>query len=331
MTLIYVPTLIPDTFVHFSRKGQQACLRDYSSGRFVPPFEVREFNIKTVLTAIAIREPIPRRRKDDWIYWHNQVLEANAKHNLRAVENGRQHDRGLYRMIAEIGKHFEHTDGGERLKATITELLGALALIKHKRVFNKYDLGVPSHPSVFKKGLHWTSWMLSQSRRPERFVETGSEAHDFHAIAQELNLRISASRNPFRAGREESFEPDGIAIRRDGSLAVVEVKAVNDVQHVVPAIAQAFCGALAVHAKIEMIKTIARTGRGERKEADVNFPSDKPYLSLYIMVDRLEIPDEVEGLVSELKRSFAALKDVAFFKLDQSASCCPKIVFKKSM
>lgn len=321
--LVHDPDLVPDSYVHFSYTKASYCLRDYSAGRYVPPFEIRGEDIGLVnkLKGKAVRVDGIIKRVSDWPYWYEKTVCFNQKAHLSPKPRSRLPSRGINMVMHAIGAHFEGIDTSYSIQEAVNNVSQGLLSIKDKSPedgFNRYDTNaeINPFPQDFKSGEHWTAWMLQESRK-NSFVQTNSEEHDFHALCHELNLRIPRGVNPFRTGKQESFEPDCFGYRCDGTPVIIEVKACNDVQHPVPATAQAFCGALAVHAKFDMIRAVASRGRGDRKAYEFSGHYEGPYISLFVMLDSFDITVQLDNLIRLLMQSFEPLKEVAYFDLKQ--------------
>ena len=80
----------------------------------------------------------------------------------------------------------------------------------------------------------------------------------------ELSIGISSKRNPFFPGHVNSIRPDGLGVKRDGTVAVLEVKGPQDELDAWPAILQGVLGAVAIHAKREYIVQLLKSGTGRR-------------------------------------------------------------------
>ncbi len=155
-----------------------------------------------------------------------------------------------------------------------------------------------------------------------RSIRTGRVGLDFAIIAVEVALGISSKSNPFQSGKQDYIEPDGIGVREaDGSFLVLEMKGPQDDRDLLSATLQAFCGALAVFAKREMIVRLARAA-GQRRPAvaHADLPSDRPSLGLYIMVvlkagEQVRIEDDlrIDTTLTLLKQAFPPMREVVYF------------------
>ena len=74
-----------------------------------------------------------------------------------------------------------------------------------------------------------------------RFIDTGDSVLDYALISMDLNLGIPGRHNPFRRNHRGLIELDGLGVRQDGTLCVLEVKA-GDTADLEFATWQAICG-----------------------------------------------------------------------------------------
>ena len=283
--IVYIRQIRDHTFLHFSYTGEAFRLRDYSVSAHIPP-EVVERQRPGGHTATTIRalasQPgnhllnAPKHDLEDCQFWHDQIIDLNQQHlplggpgpivgpidgpaQPSVVEPPRQ--RLLDRFQREVSPFIEKGDGSG-LKDTLAAWVEKLSAIETKNdMFNHWCQDDALHLWNTGSGIGWTASLLEYSRRDYHmnFVETSCESLDFALLSMDLNLGISATRNLFKPGYEDFIKPDGLAVRRDGSVAVLEVKGPQDEAGLTRGILQGFCGLLAVYAKREMLTRVAHT------------------------------------------------------------------------
>jgi hypothetical protein len=140
-------------------------------------------------------------------------------------------------------------------------------------------------------------------------------------------LGISSKDNPVRPGQKDCIKPDGLALRRDGALAIIEAKAVDDCDELVRATVQAFCGAVAVHAVRDWVRKTAAQNHGRRPAMIVRVPEVEPSLALYVMVDHRKYHQrgdgEFCGVLETLLRGWEPLREIVYFAVDAHAADFP--------
>ena len=206
-----------------------------------------------------------------------------------------------------------------------------LRRIVRKYRFNHYDVTDASSMSNPRSGIGWTATMLEHCRQGGslRFIDTGDSVLDYALISMDLNLGIRGRHNPFRRNRKGLIELDGLGVRQDGTLCVLEVKAERDTADLEFATWQAVCGALAIYAKRSMIVEIAREQRGRRPAVpNANVLELEPSLGAYVLMSSKD-QDENEkyarpgaalgSKIMTVLRAFPQLKEVVYFSVNPYA------------
>lgn len=86
--MVYIKTIEPNTFLHFSRKGESFCLRDYSQSPIRPPIEVMRQNCGITASEIENEARKPGNKilaaaavpLGDTRFWHQRTLELNVEY-----------------------------------------------------------------------------------------------------------------------------------------------------------------------------------------------------------------------------------------------------------
>lgn len=171
---------------------------------------------------------------------------------------------------------------------------------------------------------------LSRSGGEPKFIDTTRQSLDFSLIAMQLNLGISSRNNPFQPNETNLIKPDGVAIRRDNSFAVLENKGPQDDADIYDAMLQALCGALAVYAKREMIVAITKSQIEDARRLAfpmARLPDGEPTMGLYVLVSKndkdgvdrgVEMTPHVSSVAERFIQAWCPLKHIAFFFVDTS-------------
>ena len=147
-----------------------------------------------------------------------------------------------------------------------------------------------------------------------RFIDTGDSVLDFALIAMDVNLGIRVRHNPFRRNHRGLIELDGLGVRQDGTLCVLEVKAEGDTNDLEFATWQAVCGALAIYAKRSMIVEIAREQRGRRPAVpNANVLELEPSLGAYVLMSSEKYARPGDALGSKIMAVLRAFPQLCTF------------------
>ena len=77
-TMVYVPTINPSTFLHFSWLNESCAIRDYSKSPNIMPFEDRNSRTSDVRRRITKEVVIRNRRPiSDTRYWYETTMNLN--------------------------------------------------------------------------------------------------------------------------------------------------------------------------------------------------------------------------------------------------------------
>ncbi|HEY8749409.1 MAG TPA: hypothetical protein VIM11_15600 [Tepidisphaeraceae bacterium] len=252
-SFVYIKEIYPSSWLHWVYRGESSCLRDFERP------EIRDYStsqIKEYLHNEGNRcEEAPDRRvtgHENRICWRKEIESRNSRDCLIAEPSADQ-PKVAARMLdlfkTEVVPLLEQnqTDGLER---AFVKWIERLHCIKTKTEFNHWDdHEVP--PILRCKGAGWTATMLEFSRRTGslNFIKTGGLEKagvdtDFAVLAHVLKLGISSKKNLVQSGETDFVELDGLAMRPDGSCAVLEVKGPQDDASLFEATLQALLGAL---------------------------------------------------------------------------------------
>jgi hypothetical protein len=331
--LVYLPTVERGSWLLWTISGVGSCLRDY---RFNPTREMWDRSRDEIDRLLAtpghvweMAEDISYTERD---FWCEEIRMKNVETGLpsiTSVKSGGAKQRLLAKFTSEVVPLIDKDDA-LNLKSVIWRWVDGFAkIVNKKEKFNRWDDDDATASKSPMTGFGWLSTMLEYCRanRHLQYIRTGRTTLDFAMIAAEVAFVISSKSNPFQPGREDCIEPDGIGVREaDGSLLVLEMKGPQDDHDLLSATLQAFCGALAVFAKQEMIVRLARSAGERRPEVAVaTVSSERPRLGLYIVIvlkegEQVRIEDDARlcPALDLLMGAFPPLRETVYFVVEQS-------------
>jgi hypothetical protein len=347
--LVFLKEIKADTFLLLSPQVEPFHLRDYSGSAQTPPIKASHPNAG-MNNAESIRQLATRPGNklldapddapdcEDYQFWHNHVVNLNRQH-LQKVQPQPQPQpqpepppqpppvrRLLDRFHHEIAAFIEGRNA-HSLRDTLFTWVERFAAIEDKAgCFNHWCNDDSQHLRSPDSGIGWTASLLEYSRREMRphYIETSSRTLDFTLLSMDLNLGIAAARNLFQPGQEDCIKPDGLAARRDGSAAVLEVKGPRDEADeagVVRGILQGLCGLLAVYAKREMLTHMAKSSTMRRPAIpQFHVPTDEPSMAVYLLLSDTKYNvgrvAPLRSLSELLFQAFLPLKEIVLFAVN---------------
>lgn len=179
-----------------------------------------------------------------------------------------------------------HNGDTQQLKALFQSWMSRFSKLKSKDgKLNPYDAKDANGLFKPQEGKSWQAAMLEWSRRDGcvEYVNTGSADTNFSFAIMELTLAFPSAENPFFPGSESRIAPDGLGVRSNGFLTVIEVKGPDDDRDLLGPLLQAVCGALAVVATKEWLCSALRT-QFQRRPAYKNARVPKrPSIGIHVM------------------------------------------------
>lgn len=264
---VYLPTVCKHTWLLWSKRANTVKLRMYKVDRvqIVKTLGLLEAEALLALSnsrveAKACFNTIRSEKLNFWFQLSNSLnirdglIPADEKDRLQSVFKLQCLRPLLEGKIAELKAIFEIWREGFRK-------------VKDKEVkINDYDHKDTANLFPSDWGKAWQSQLLENSRSSNMvsFIETGDPATDFSCAAMELTLAISSKNNPFFPKSSSRIAPDGLGVRRNGFLTVLEVKGPSDEKDLLNPLLQATCGALAVVAKKDMLCRALQSNHGRR-------------------------------------------------------------------
>jgi hypothetical protein len=361
--IVFIREIRGNTFLHLSTRGQAFRLRDYSRSAHGKPIEV--MRQRPGCTTDTITEMVHREGNMlqdapaiDWEqtkFWHDHIMALNAEHaehfgggagdgragdgradgaagdggGIGLTEDARSLDRFRQEVYGPISEN-----SLPNLRMVMDRWLQGLSRAEDKEhVFNHWCNDSCGHLIEARTGIGWTAGLLEHCRQGHQlqFVQTLGPHTDFALLSMDLNLGISSQKNILRPGYRDYIKPDGLAVRQDGTVAVLEVKGPGDESDPVRCILQAVCGALAVYAKRDVLARIAHTCAAKRPAASqFRIPADEPSIGVYVLISSNNF---AIGSVGPLRRlsnllfaAFPPLRDIVLFSVDPNDGRFPNVV-----
>jgi hypothetical protein len=336
--LIWIRELNPNTWLHWSSKGNASCLRDY---RTSPPTEDRTYTTTEVGALLnkpgAIATEADRIPVTNEVAWRRILSRHNLESSLTPIPEMEEVDLDAQGVEVSVSKRdpslvarFQEEVAPLLLHNRPAELAALLrnwgerfSCIKEKTdIFNHWDHDDATSKISSGSGIGWTSVMLEHCRTDGRanFISVPDEDLSFALVCMELNLGISKHDNLFRDAEGDSVKPDGIGVRSDSSFCVLEVKGPQDEHDWCKATLQALCGALALHAKREMIVKLASKPAGRRPALrSARIPDSERSLGLYVIMSAwppASPDDELERRMGMLLEACPIVREIAHFTID---------------
>lgn len=295
---VYFPTVCKDSWLLWSKRANTVCLRMYTADRcqIVKKLGLVEAGALLALStsrveANACFNTIRSEKVNFWFQLSNSLnirdglVPAAEKDKLQAVFKVQCLRPLLEGTIAE-------------LKAILGTWMLFFRKIKDKEVtINEYDHKDTANLFPSDWGKAWQSQLLEHSRRDGHvcYVDTGDASTDFSFAAMELTLAISAKENPFFPKSQSRIAPDGLGVRRNGFLTVLEVKGPHDEKDLLGPLLQATCGALAVVAKTDMLCQALRGPNGRRPKYDNARVPKRPSVGIHVLTAKHKKRGELES------------------------------------
>ena len=178
-------------------------------------------------------------------------------------------------------------------------------------------------------GKNWQSRMLDYSRKERRFNFVDTPPYDackFSFAVTELGISVSKTKKVLGMEARKLIQPDGLGVRKNGSLTVLEVKAPGDEHELLPPVLQAACAATGIVAKRNMICNALKAGHGIRpKYPDANLEHGVPSIGLHVLTAKTgrsknkqleQWSDDIESQCQTLLKGFKELEYIAFSFVD---------------
>lgn len=312
--LVFIPEINDKTWLLMTNVEQGTCLRDYSTSTIV---EDRSYSLKELNSFLrnknAYSERLPTFSKvpfKEIKFWKEQI-------DFRNEESGLASKIAATRLQEKFKSEYEKDISKQTKSALFERWVERFSCIKDKVQFNHWDDDSTEGKFSFHKGIGWTSHLLEVSRRngSVHFVETGNCLTDFSLAAMEIGFGISSKNNKIQRGKIDFIKPDGLGIRKDGCLTVIEVKGPQDERDLRGPILQAVCGAAAVVAKAGMICKIAKS-KGKLRPAfkKASVPEKERSIGIHILTSRHKKGGKVEDWSEDIEEFCKVLLE-AFSKL----------------
>lgn len=322
--LVYMPSLRKDTWLLMSKRLNTVHIREYSESgvEIIEKMNLEKAeNLLAQPNAYVERDASFNRVSVDSIdFWNEQIRFRNIE--LNDAKTKKEHR--LQDEFKKQCKPFIEQEQVQELRGIFRVWRDKFTQINDKEQFNHWDNDDASKHCRLDTGMGWTSYLLEHSRKDGAigWIPTGNSLTDFSMASMELNLGISSKVNEFSPGNTDYIKPDGLGIRPNGFMTVIEVKGPKDESSLLDPMLQAVCGALAVVAKKKMLCEVARTA-GDRRPAYTNakIPKTRPSLGVHVLtakyndrgVERLEpwCP-KIEAACHTVLAAFHELEYIAY-------------------
>jgi hypothetical protein len=259
---VFLPNVCDESWLLWSKRGNKVRLRRYSSKGYkvieeltVPDAERLTLQPKSKTDQLPCYNNISLTEHS---FWRLVIESLNVRDGLVEHEDK---DRLLAVFKLQCREPLQNGDT-QQLKALFQSWTSRFSKLKSKgETLNPYDGKDANGRFKPKEGKSWQAAMLEWSRKDGRiqYVDTGSSETTFSFAIMELTLAIPSAKNPFFPGSESRIAPDGLGVRRNGFLTVIEVKGPDDDRDLLGPLLQATCGALAVVATKEWLCSALRT------------------------------------------------------------------------
>jgi len=296
-------------------------LRDYSSGKAEITRELSLSEAESLTTGIgeehiAEMPAFNKTRVDADKFWCDFIHSWNVSSGI--IEDPEKNK--LQSLFKERCLPFLTEERAGELEAQVKLWIDTCKCVKEKKVLSPYDKTNPTF--VNNHGSEWQEAMLRNSREggTAHFISTGSSITDFSFAITELNLTISSKNNRFSTGSRNSINPDGLGVRKNGFLTILEIKGPSDDCDLVGPMLQAACAATAVVANSEFICKELKIGaelRPAYKKAKV---PKRDSIGLHVLTSKKKSRNrkleqwspKIESQCQTLLKAFKQLQYIAF-------------------
>lgn len=301
--LVYLPQVCQDSWLLWSKRRNTVYLRRYAPdilGKPPAPIALTFEKATQYLNKDGKEVTNPSFNTISfheilfWLEWSNAL---NVKHRLVTRDSIKK-----FKLQTAFTKQCRRplTQGRtNELKGLFDLWVSSLGAIKNKtNRLNDYDH--KDTTNIFTDlswGKTWQSQLLEASRRDGKVncIQTGNEMTDFSFAAMELTLAISARDNPFFPETESRISPDGLGVRSNGFLTVIEVKGPKDERDLLNPLLQATCGALAVIALRDNLCQMLIQGNDRRPKYKKARVPDVPSIGIHILTSKHKERGELEA------------------------------------
>lgn len=320
---VYLPSVRKNTWLLWSKRGGTVRLRECFTAEHCEVVKyLAEKEAEALLAEPSSRteahasfNTIPLEVKSFWFQLSNSLnirdgyVKPDEKDKLQAAFKKQCKQRLL-------------NGDTQQLKALFASWLSSFSLIENKNgQLNVYDLIDPTDLFKPSSGKSWQAPLLENSRRGGTvcFVDTGNPSTNFSLVAMELTLAISAKANPFFPNSQSRIAPDGLGVRPNGFLTVLEVKGPSDEKDLLGPLLQATCGALAVVAAKGILCQILRDSNGRRpKYGNARVPK-RSSIGIHILTAKYKKRGKLESwsdthetLCKRVLQAFPQLQYIAY-------------------
>lgn len=320
---VYLPSVRSNTWLLWSKRASTVYLREYMASdkcEIVKKLALQDAEALMARPESRVEtnpcfNTISAAKKN---FWFQMTISLNIRDGLVSIDL-KEKLQAAFKLQCLPPLQDGETN---QLKALFSQWRSLFSKIKGKdEKLNDYDHEDTTNRFKAGSGKSWQSPLLENSRRGGEvcFIDTGDESTDFSFAAMELTLSISANDNPIFPNRESRIAPDGLGVRRNGFLTVLEVKGPSDEKDLLSPLMQATCGALAVVATEHNLCQILREATGRRPPYRNARVPKRSSVGIHILTakhkktGKLEAWSEKhEALCKRVLRAFPQLEYIAY-------------------
>jgi hypothetical protein len=318
---VHFPSIKKTTWLLWSKRGRSIYLRDYSGckEKVVRKLSVakgQELMQKANDDQVVEMSCFNKIRVDRVVFWHE--LQKSYDSLSGFIKLGEKEK--LQTLFKTQCLPLLESANSSELRAYINVWIKGFSKSTEKPQLSPYD---SKKMAQIKKnsGRLWQSEMLnfSRSNKKASYVKTGHSELDFSFALAELTMALSKKDNPFARGFENRIQPDGLGVRVNGFLTVIEVKGTEDEKDLMGPVLQAACGATAIIGKKEMICAALKKGAGLRPPLPKAKIPKRRSIGLHVLTSEKKSKGQRESWSPKIKsqcqtlmKAFEQLEYIAF-------------------
>ncbi len=346
--LVYIPEINAkynnsrQTFLHATVQGQEFWLRDYRDPQS-PPIEILQntpanalnwnaiLDMQAVDATIFLQQGVPQDRQyTESDFWCAFIQKKNDENNIGMPPpfKGKLQDK----FEAELSEALANVRSSP--KEVLAKWVGWATLLVDGKdsKFNHWCDHSCVHEITPNTGNGWTSHLIDWCRAGNQlnYVNTNDRFPDldFALLSMDLNLNFAAGKNPITPGKQQGIKLDGLAVRRDATPAILEVKGPRDTFELRRCICQGVLYAVAVYAKRQMLSRIARQpGKLRPAAPEFRILEQAPSLSVYLLIDTSIYKSPTVQALREvcypILDAWTPLRDIVLFAVDPHENTFP--------
>lgn len=325
-SLVYLPAVNDQSWLHWSHRGEASCLRLYTQNgvRRVGPRTTREVQ-RRLDEHGAKQEPAPRVPHDRIVYWQETIRLRNIESGFVNEADCTQRLLAVFlRELNQAWAHLNEDDIACELHSIVDRWISGLSRANDwAHQINHWDGDAAQHLVSPETGIGWESYFLEACRNggQPRFMDVDHRQVFFAAM--EASFGIPEAQNLLVPRRQGSVKPDGLGVDNDGNVVVFEIKGPQDVLDPLLAVVQGVLGALAVYAKRDCVVRLLRQRHQLRPEVQ-NAAIDDKTASLIVNVllstgnPAPRVTNQVDRMIRQLLSACGMIREIAVLRINQA-------------